>query len=179
MQQYASTLTQQKNSTRLSKSTKRLFSSSSRKYALCATLETRWQHLPGSMSLFFLMTPRILPNTPARRQAYTVTTYMEGSDPFIQRQSGRGKVECPHFLQLMETTASLKRPPRNEIRSFLEAKLMSNQSLDAFTFRTCVYFWPGRTYFLGFLHETSQRVLHPSANQTQEHSRPARQGEVE
>ncbi|MBQ6010138.1 MAG: hypothetical protein IJL17_16525, partial [Kiritimatiellae bacterium] len=51
-------------------------------------------------------------------------------------------------LQLMETTASLKRPPQNEIRSFLEAKPMSNQSLDAFTFRTCVYFWPGRK-FLG------------------------------
>ena len=44
----------------------------------------------------------------------------------------------------METTAPLKRPPRNEIRSFLEAKPMSNQSLDAFTFRTCVYFWPWR-----------------------------------
>ena len=41
MQQYASTLTPQKNSIRISRSTKRSFSSSSKKNARCATLETR------------------------------------------------------------------------------------------------------------------------------------------
>ena len=42
MQQYAKTLTHEKNSTRISKSTNLSFSSSSKKNALCATLETRW-----------------------------------------------------------------------------------------------------------------------------------------
>ena len=61
---------------------KRLFSSSSRKNATCATLETRWWPLPAWTTLFFLMMPRILPNPHSRRQAYTVKTYTEGSDPF-------------------------------------------------------------------------------------------------
>ena len=61
---------------------KRLFSSSSRKNAPCATLETRWWHLPAWTTLFFLMMPRILPNPHSRRQAYTVNAYTEGSDPF-------------------------------------------------------------------------------------------------
>ena len=37
-----------------------------------------------------------------------------------------------------------KWPPQEENRTFRETQATSKQTLAAFTFRTCVYFWPGR-----------------------------------